>query len=267
MKDILLLIITSLTLFFLNSCESEKEPEPVDCNNSDLTLVLDEVTDASGCEAPNGSIAVTASGGSAPYQYKINSSNYQVSNIFKNLAAGSYTISVKDDDDCENSITAQVGSEESSLAFTNISTTNGGCNSSEGIITVDASGEGTLQYKLNNGSYQSGNTFGNLEAGNYNITIADDSGCEASSEVQVKNGTSYENHVKAIITNNCAVSGCHNGSNGSIANFSTFSTVKNHASKIKITTQNKSMPPGDRTITQEQIDLIACWVDDGALNN
>jgi hypothetical protein len=265
MKNIQLLILAGL--FFLSSCESEKEPEPVDCNSSDLTLVLDAVTDVSGCGNPNGSIIITATGGVPPYQFKINSNAFQTANTFENLAAGNYTVTVKDDADCEASITAQVGSEGSSLAFTNIAATDAGCKTTDATITVNASGEGTLQYKLNDGSFQSGNSFSNVAAGTHNITIADDAGCEATSEVQVKNGTSYQNHVKAIITNNCAVSSCHDGSNASLPNFNTFSNVKSNASSIKTLTQNGSMPPGNRTITQEQKDLIACWVDDGALDN
>jgi uncharacterized membrane protein len=44
--------------------------------------------------------------------------------------------------------------------------------------------------------------------------------------------------------------------------------LKNLAASVKLRTANKSMPPsGSSQLTQSQIDLIGCWVDDGALNN
>ncbi len=44
----------------------------------------------------NGSITVNATGGTTPYQYKLNTGSYQSTNSFTNLGAGIYTISVKD---------------------------------------------------------------------------------------------------------------------------------------------------------------------------
>ncbi|WP_332731995.1 T9SS type B sorting domain-containing protein, partial [Flavihumibacter sp.] len=53
------------------------------------------------CNQASGTITVTASNGTAPIQYSINGgTNYQSSNIFNNLAAGSYTITVRDANDC-----------------------------------------------------------------------------------------------------------------------------------------------------------------------
>ena len=118
---------------------------------------------------------------------------------------------------------------------------------------------------MNDGAFQSSNTFTALVAGDYSVTVMDDSGCETTSTYKVLNGTSYANDVKEIITINCVNPGCHDGSR-SIPDWSVFSNVQASAEKIKTRTQNKSMPQGG-TLTQEQIDLIACWVDDGALDN
>jgi CSLREA domain-containing protein len=49
----------------------------------------------------NGSLTVQASGGIAPLQYSINNGQtFQTSNVFAGLAAGSYTVVVKDVNDC-----------------------------------------------------------------------------------------------------------------------------------------------------------------------
>jgi gliding motility-associated-like protein len=55
----------------------------------------------SNCTGNNGSISITASGGTPAYQYSIdNGVTYQVSNQFLNLAPGSYNIVVKDANSC-----------------------------------------------------------------------------------------------------------------------------------------------------------------------
>jgi hypothetical protein len=56
---------------------------------------------ATSCGNNNGVITITAptGGGSATYYYSIDGVNYQLSNIFNNLAPGSYTISVRTLDD------------------------------------------------------------------------------------------------------------------------------------------------------------------------
>ena len=64
---------------------------------------------------------------------------------------------------------------------------------------------------------------------------------------------------------NCAISGCHNGVSRS-NNFSEYASAKSFAKTIKSKTQDRSMP-FDGSLTQNQIDLIACWVNDGALQN
>lgn len=50
-----------------------------------------------------GQIVVTGSGGTAPYTYSINNgANYQVSNTFSGLSAGTYSIRVKDANGCQS---------------------------------------------------------------------------------------------------------------------------------------------------------------------
>ena len=46
--------------------------------------------------ATNGSITVSASGGTAPYLYKINNGTYGITSTFTGLSAGTYSVTVKD---------------------------------------------------------------------------------------------------------------------------------------------------------------------------
>lgn len=67
-----------------------------------------------------------------------------------------------------------------------------------------------------------------------------------------------------IIQKDCAISGCHNGSQS--PRLETNQEVIANAARIKSETQAGSMPR-NRTLSDQEIELIACWVDDGALNN
>lgn len=78
---------------------------------------------------------------------------------------------------------------------------------------------------------------------------------------------SFQNDIKPIIEVNCLINNptCH-GMNTSIPNWSVFSEVQSHAQIIKTKTQDRSMPQIG-SLSQTQIDLIACWVDNGAKDN
>lgn len=78
---------------------------------------------------------------------------------------------------------------------------------------------------------------------------------------------SFKNDIKPIIETSCLInnSDCH-GMNPSIPNWALFSEVQSHASEIKIRTSDRSMPKIG-SLTQPEIDLIMCWVDNGAMDN
>lgn len=75
--------------------------------------------------------------------------------------------------------------------------------------------------------------------------------------------------IQPIIETNCALPGCHNGSNASIPDWTLFSNIQDKATLIKIRTANNTMPPSTSgiTLTSSEIADIGCWVDDGAQNN
>jgi gliding motility-associated-like protein len=85
-----------------NQCQVAFTGNPVvigDLASPSITLV--DHTDAS-CGNNNGSITITASGGTAPLQYSIdNGGTWQSSNVFLNLAPGNYTVRITDANSCE----------------------------------------------------------------------------------------------------------------------------------------------------------------------
>jgi len=74
---------------------------------------------------------------------------------------------------------------------------------------------------------------------------------------------SYTNDINLLLTQKCAP--CHIGG-GQFPDLTTYESVSQNAAAIKAQTQSGNMPRGG-SLTQDQIDLIACWVDNGALDN
>ena len=75
----------------------------------------------------------------------------------------------------------------------------------------------------------------------------------------------YSQHVDFIVKSSCAISGCHVAGTG-LPNFNNFSTFQSNAVEAKKRTQERDMPRSG-SLTQQEIDIIACWADNGALDN
>jgi hypothetical protein len=137
------------------------------------------ITNVSCAGSNNGLIRVTTSGGIAPYTYSIGA-GYQASNIFTNLAAGNYGISVKDKQGCIRTVTAVITQPQPLAA--SIVTTNATCyNSATGTITMYAyGGTSPYTYSIDNINYTTNKTFNSLSAGVYNVLVKDSKGCTMS---------------------------------------------------------------------------------------
>ena len=135
------------------------------------------------CGLATGTITITATGGGL--QYSIDGGiTYQPSNTFTDLAAGAYTVTVADAGGCTVQAPANVGTL-TGPSITNVSSTPAGCGAATGTITITATGTG-LQYSIDGGiTYQSSNTFIDLVAGAYTVTVADGGGCTVQEPASV----------------------------------------------------------------------------------
>ena len=150
-------------------------------NASALVITSLDKTSPSGCNTNDGTITVNNSGGSSPFKYSLDNTNYFSSNTFSNLAAGSYTAYVKDAQGCTTSFN-DVLSNNSSLVLTGLSPTSPtSCITDDGSIMINTSGGSSpFQYSLDSVNYSSGNVFSNLGAGTYTGYVRDNRGCTAS---------------------------------------------------------------------------------------
>jgi hypothetical protein len=79
---------------------------------------------------------------------------------------------------------------------------------------------------------------------------------------------SYAADVHPIVMNKCAVEGCHNGDNGADKNWTEFNLFQGKSKTARLYVIQRIMPPDDATpLTQEEINAIACWVDQDSPNN
>ncbi len=126
----------------------------------------------------DGQITVTASGGMAPYEYSLNGGAFQNSNVFNNLAAGTYTATIQDADGLTQNSQMITLSAPPQITGTAIA--------SGYMVTVTATGgTGSLQYSLDGGAFQSSNSFTPVASGSHTIIVRDANGCEISLSVIV----------------------------------------------------------------------------------
>jgi hypothetical protein len=248
-------------LLIVVSCSSDERPS-VDCSKDGPTLDLLQLGDAD-CGVKNGFISVTASGGNGDYQFKLDNGSFQPGSEFQNLGAGSYTITLRDGNTCEQTLSVNVLNKDG--VNVSLTTTSAGCNGTNGTISAQpVGGEGPFLFKLGDEDYREENMFDGLAVGSYVVTIKDFTECEASQTVRVPSGVSFKSTIEPIIQTSCAINNCHNGRQ--FPDFRQFNNIKANADNIKRLTGNRTMPQ-EGMLTQGQIDAIACWVDDGALDN
>lgn len=253
-------------LYILWSCSSDVEQE-VNC--STLQLQLKSVTNPTTCSPPNGSLRVFASGGSPPYFFRLNNNTFQSDSTFDKLQGGTYTVEVTDVKQCTITMGVTLANFNSNLISTFEVTSNTDCLIGNGTAMFTPSGgDPPYQLRFNNITIDNSMEVTGLKQGLYQVAIVDAQSCEFVMAVNVprgQTGTSWSIDIKPIIETRCAKPLCHVAGT-SRADLSKFQNVKDLASQIKTRTQNGSMP-FDEPMPASQIQLIACWVDDGALNN
>lgn len=147
----------------------------------------------------------------------------------------------------------------------NLQTTGADCGVPSGSITVAVTGgNGNIQYKLDDGPFQTSPAFNSVRPGVHTVTARDALNCETSGQTVIASGISFKDEIQPIILKSCAIPQCHDGS-GNI-DYRVFENLKKNPADIKSRTQSKNMPKTG-SLTDDEIEKIACWVDDGALNN
>jgi gliding motility-associated-like protein len=165
-----------------------------------------------GCD---GTIVITgtAPAGAGPLQYSSNNGiNFQTSNTFTGLCLGTYTVVIKDNNNCTASTIVNIVNPSTPTAIITAPTyasCSPGCDAT--ITGLSAIPTGTYSFSLNSGTYQAANTFSNLCVGNYTITVKDNNGCTGSGTFLV--AVPPNPSITGLVNNNAS---CNPGCDGSI---------------------------------------------------
>ncbi len=159
----------------------------------------------------NGAITVAAAGGTGTLQYSRDGTSYQASNVFSSLAAGSYTITVRDGNNCMRTSGPVAISSPPALGATVTPTAASCFGLADGSITVSASGgTGALQYSINGTTFQAGTSFNSLNANNYTVTIRDVNFCTTTQN------TNVTQPLALVVTGNPTLVTCSGGNDGTV---------------------------------------------------
>ena len=150
-----------------------------------------------------GCIILYGNAGVQPYVYSLNGVNFQESNTFNNLAAGTYTAYLKDQMGCLSTRQVTV-SATAPIVVSSYVRTASSCGS-DGVIEVYRTGGiGPYTYSLDNINYQASNVFANLVSSNfYTAWVMDSKGCKSfQSNIRVTQVSSLS--VTSVKTNSSA---------------------------------------------------------------
>lgn len=135
----------------------------------------------------NGSITVEASGGD-DLEYSIDGgTTYQSTGVFTGLAAGDYTVVVRDQAGCTVTRIATL-TDPAPIVLVGVEVDAESCaGSCDGSLQVDA--QGVDLYSINGGQPQSTGLFMDLCPGTYGLVVANTNGCSVQEQFVVAGGT------------------------------------------------------------------------------
>lgn len=178
----------------------------VSVSNTGAPLVTVSVSNVFCNGGNNGSATANATGGVTPYSYTW--SNGQTNASANGLIAGTYSVTVTDNNNCAT-IKSAVITEPSALALS-ASSTDAACGSSNGGASVTVSG-GVTPYQYSWSTGQTTAAISGLSAGAYGVTVADANGCLQSASVNVSNAGAPAITFSSVNVN------CSGENNGSAA--------------------------------------------------
>ena len=167
--------------------------------NDDTTVTVEEpdvlvanttAQDSVSCNGLfDGLASVTAIGGNLNYTYQwdVNAGS-QTTDTATNLGAGTYTVTVTDQNGCNDDTTVTVEEPDVLVANTTAQDSvscNGLFDGLASVTAIGGNGNYTYQWDVNAGS-QTTDTATNLGAGTYTVTVTDQNGCNDDTTVTVE---------------------------------------------------------------------------------
>jgi gliding motility-associated-like protein len=140
----------------------------------------------------DGSLVLTESGGTGPYQYSINNgTTYQASNTFNALCAGPYLYLVQDANGCLTPTTGNTVNlfDPPVLTLTPVITNESCSGLNDGTISLSASGGNPpYNYSIDGGGFSATSFYSGISPGFHSVDLMDANGCNYSTGVTIVAG-------------------------------------------------------------------------------
>ncbi|HNW89764.1 MAG TPA: gliding motility-associated C-terminal domain-containing protein [Bacteroidales bacterium] len=150
---------------------------------SDITATADG-TQKICFDVADGTITITATGGTGNYYYSLSGDSAQTSNVFTGLPSGSYNITVTDSVTGCSATTTFTILMNSEITIDSVSQINANCFGRDGEMTISVEGGvSPYTYLWSNGS-QTAHATG-LNSGENSVTVTDAIGCTKSLTTQI----------------------------------------------------------------------------------
>lgn len=190
-----------------NGCEFE---QTLTVNQPDEILDTAIIVDCNCWDSEDGEIQMDVTGGAGAFEYSLDNVNYDPAQDFVGLAQGEYNVFIQDSTGCMKSRQVTVSAPDTLELDPEI--TNATCpgEASGKIVIIASGGTAIYEYKLGNGTFGPSNTFLDLEAGTYQITVKDANGCERFEYVEVEESETPEAEIDKTDAT------CPNSQNGGI---------------------------------------------------
>ena len=178
-------------------------------SNSGPTAVATTPTDPS-CGASNGQVLIgSVTGGAVPYQYNFNNLGYTASTSYTGLAAGTYSLIVKDANGCTYNASNIILSNGTGPTAITVNPTNPSCGASNGQVVLGAvtGGVSPFQYNFNNTGYSTTTSYTGLSSGTFTLSVKDFNGCVYNaSNIILTNGNGPTSIITIVENEKCTLS-------------------------------------------------------------
>ena len=156
------------------------------------------------CLASDGGVDIGVAGGTSPYIFGW--SNGSSTQDLSNVSAGSFSVTVTDNNGCTVNSTIQIPQGSGQLGGTSAILTQASCGNPNGAIDLAVSGNtGPYIFGWSNGS--TSEDISNLLAGNYSVNISDQNGCTFQNTYTISNSGNGFSITGGLVSNeNCGAS-------------------------------------------------------------
>lgn len=182
------------------------DAETTDIEINEITF-SQTVTDALCYGDASGSVQFQNPTGTAPHLYSVDDGqNFQNTDLIQNLLAGNYDLVVEDANGCAAIAVPVTINEPTEIFPSAFMDQQANCGNADGVATASGVG-GTVatdyQYSWNTTPVQTTSTVTNLPPGLHSVTLTDDNGCSASTDVNITSTPGFTISISSTTDATC----------------------------------------------------------------